>query len=158
MPYPNYFPSYQPGYFSQPVPDQLAQLRQNQQMQGMQQTIPQPQIMQPQVPQPMETNGIIWVQGEAGAKAYLVTPGSTVALWDSENQTIYLKSVDMSGMPSMRIIDYTERGGTQGKTAPPSPQVDFTQFVTRDQLEDILAERLKRPAKASKPKEDVENG
>lgn len=153
MPYPNYFPSYQPGYFTQPVPDQLAQLRQNQQMQGMQQSIPQPQM-----PHPVETNGIIWVQGEAGAKAYLVAPGSTVALWDSENQTIYLKSVDMSGMPSMRVIDYTERVGTQNKASSPAPQVDFTQFVTRDQLEDILAERLKRPANASKPKEDVENG
>ena len=54
-------------------------------------------------------SGFIWVQGEAGAKSYLVAPGSTVQLWDSESQTIYLKSADASGMPSMKILDYTIR-------------------------------------------------
>ena len=53
--------------------------------------------------------GIIWVSGEAGAKSYLVAPNSTVVLWDSEAKTIYVKSADASGMPSMKVIDYTER-------------------------------------------------
>ena len=56
-----------------------------------------------------QSNGIIWVSGEAGAKAYMVAPNNTVQLWDSESQTIYLKSADASGMPSMRILDYTIR-------------------------------------------------
>ena len=56
-----------------------------------------------------QANGIIWVQGEAGAKSYLVAPNTTVQLWDSESQTIYLKSADASGMPSMKYIDYTIR-------------------------------------------------
>lgn len=55
------------------------------------------------------TSGIIWVSGEAGAKAYLVAPNNSVQLWDSEGQTIYLKSADAAGMPSMRILDYTFR-------------------------------------------------
>lgn len=54
-------------------------------------------------------NSIIWVQGEAGAKSYLVAPNNTVQLWDSESKTIYLKSADASGMPSMKILDYTIR-------------------------------------------------
>lgn len=54
----------------------------------------------------------IWVQGEAGARAYLVAPGNTVELWDSDAQSIYLKSADASGIPSMRIIDYTFREST----------------------------------------------
>ena len=58
---------------------------------------------------PQQNNGIIWVQGEAGAKSYLVAPNTTVQLWDSEDQVIYLKSADASGMPSMRILDYKER-------------------------------------------------
>ena len=58
---------------------------------------------------PPQNNGIIWVQGEAGAKSYLVAPNTTVQLWDSEDQVIYLKSADVSGMPSMRILDYKER-------------------------------------------------
>lgn len=56
-----------------------------------------------------QSNGIIWVSGEAGAKAYMVAPNTTAQLWDSENQIIYLKSADASGMPSMRILDYTIR-------------------------------------------------
>lgn len=71
----------------------------------------QPQYQVPQVQQPVQqqSNGIIWVQGEAGAKSYLVAPNTTVQLWDSESQTIYLKSADASGMPSMKILDYTIR-------------------------------------------------
>lgn len=60
--------------------------------------------------QQQQNTGIIWVQGEAGAKSYLVAPNTTVQLWDSENQVIYLKSADASGMPSMRTLDYTIRG------------------------------------------------
>ena len=56
-----------------------------------------------------QNTGIIWVQGEAGAKSYLVAPNTTVQLWDSEAQVIYLKSSDASGMPSMKIIDYSIR-------------------------------------------------
>lgn len=61
------------------------------------------------------TNGIVWVQGEVGARSYLVSAGCTVPLWDSERQTIYIKTVDSSGIPSMRIFDYTERAQTPAK-------------------------------------------
>lgn len=69
-----------------------------------------PNIYQPSMP-PAQTmqNGIIWVQGEAGAKSYLVAPNTTVQLWDSEAQVIYLKSADASGMPSIKVLDYTIR-------------------------------------------------
>lgn len=72
-----------------------------------------PQYYQPTAPQQMQSSPLIWVQGEAGAKSYLVGPGQTVALWDSESTTVYLKSADASGMPSMKILDYTIRGGQQ---------------------------------------------
>jgi len=83
-----------------------------------------------------QSNGIIWVQGEAGAKSYMVAPNTTVQLWDSESQTIYLKSADASGMPSMRIIDYTIRDNTP-KTPNLSPQSDY---VTRSELQSVLDE------------------
>ena len=67
----------------------------------------------PQAPQNNASNGIIWVQGEAGAKSYLVAPNNTVQLWDSESQTIYLKSADASGMPSMKVLDYKIREDNQ---------------------------------------------
>ena len=77
-------------------------------------------------------SSIIWVQGEAGAKSYLVAPNNTVQLWDSERQTIYLKSADASGMPSMRILDYTFRDVPQGSQMTQKPVgVDFP---TRDEF------------------------
>ena len=66
-----------------------------------------------------QQNGIIWVQGEAGAKSYLVAPNNTVQLWDSESQTIYLKSADASGMPSMKVLDYTIRETAQNGAQKP---------------------------------------
>lgn len=69
-----------------------------------------PQYQNQQITQPQANNSsIIWVQGEAGAKSYLVAPNTTVQLWDSEQQTIYLKSADASGMPSIKVLDYTIR-------------------------------------------------
>ena len=52
---------------------------------------------------------MIWVQGEEGARGYMVAPNNTIPLWDSENQIIYVKSADNLGRPSMRILDYTIR-------------------------------------------------
>lgn len=104
MSYGNYAPFYQPGYYQSPMNDIMGQMKsQYQQQQMMMQQNAQ------MMPQQGNTNDMIWVQGESGAKAYLIAPGSTVTLWDSENPTIYIKSADASGMPSMRILDFTER-------------------------------------------------
>jgi hypothetical protein len=83
-----------------------------------------------QNPQPQPQNSMIWVQGEAGAKSYLVAPNTTIPLWDSESQTIYIKSADNSGMPSMKIIDYTIRNNPQSM---PQIKMDDT-YVTREEL------------------------
>lgn len=64
-------------------------------------------IMQPNtLMQGQGNSALIWVQGEAGAKSYMVAPNNTIALWDSESQTVYLKSADASGMPSMKVLEY----------------------------------------------------
>ena len=69
-----------------------------------------PQFQQPQAqPQTQPTTDLKWVQGEAGAKSYMVAPNTSVTLWDSETHTIYIKSANASGLPSMTIIDYTIR-------------------------------------------------
>ena len=55
------------------------------------------------------TNGFIWVQGENGAKSYLVAPNTTVMLMDSEAKRFYLKSSDASGFPMpLRVFEYEE--------------------------------------------------
>ena len=84
-------------------------------------------------------NGIIWVQGEAGAKSWAVAPGKSVMLMDSENSVFYIKTTDNSGIPlPLRIFDYTER--TQQDIAPAEAvQVTNSQYVTKDELKERLS-------------------
>ena len=105
--------------------------------------VPQQQFNQPVAPQqPTTDNGILWVQGEAGAKSWAVAPGKSVMLMDSESNTFYIKSSDNSGMPMpLRIFDYRER--TTQQTQPQVAQhveVDTSKFVTRDEFNKRLAE------------------
>lgn len=96
--------------------------------------MPQYQVQQQQTGT-QSNNSIIWVQGEAGAKSYLVAPNTTVQLWDSEKQVIYLKSADASGMPSMKILDYTIREAQQ--TIPAISQ-STTEYVTKEEFTTAL--------------------
>ena len=90
---------------------------------------------------PAVNNSIIWVQGEAGAKSYLVAPNNTVQLWDSEANTIYLKSADASGMPSMKILDYNVRNTEQPQV---TPQLQGNgAYVTVDELNAVKLELSK---------------
>lgn len=117
------------------------------------------------VPAQQTNNSIIWVQGEAGAKSYMVAPNTTVQLWDSEDQVIYLKSADASGMPSMKILDYRIREQQSSSVIPQVAPVQ--EYVTREefsQLEarikeqlDILSQPQPR-ARARKEKEAEDNG
>lgn len=125
MAYTPYYPGYQPQYYQPPMMDNLGQLRQQQYQ--------TPQAAPPQ-------NPMIWVQGEAAARAYLVANGNTVPLWDSENPVVYIKTVDASGMPSMRILDYTERAAA-AKTAPAATQAQDAEYVKRADY-DALAARV----------------
>lgn len=101
---------------------------------------PPQQAYQP-VPQQNPNSNMIWVQGEAGAKSYLLSPGNTIPLWDSEQQTIYLKSTDASGMPSMKILDYTIReqdAPHKNNLAEEKPEIDLSGFVTYDEFNNRL--------------------
>ena len=117
MPYNSYFPTNYPyvGF------------------QAPQQQMPQQQYrQQPQQPAP---NGIIWVQGLAGAKSFLLAPGQSALLMDSEAPVFYIKSADQSGMPSMQIYDYKKRETEQAAPAQAPAGVDMTQYVTWAELE-----------------------
>lgn len=92
-------------------------------------------------PQPNPSNSIIWVQGEAGAKSYLVAPNTTVQLWDSESQVIYLKSADASGMPSMKVLDYTIRDAQNAPNSPLKPSTgENTSYALKSDLGAIWSE------------------
>lgn len=91
-----YQPMYYPQQYQQPIQYQPMPMQTPQVTQPPQQPTAQP-----------TTSNIIWIQGEAGAKSHLVAPNTTVALWDSEAQRIFLKSADAAGMPTMKILNYT---------------------------------------------------
>lgn len=148
MAYGNPFGGYAPMYgypqMMQPMPDQLAQLR------GAQ---PYPQMQPQAAQQPQQGNGLLWVQGEAGARGYLVAPGQTVMLLDSEKSSFYLKSADASGVPSMRVFDYTERTSAQ------PAQEKAAQYATRAEVEEIkaqLAAIMQQTQRASRHMKEAE--
>lgn len=96
-----------------------------------------PIYQQPTPVQPMNGGGLTWVSGEAGAKSYLVSPNSTVPLFDSEGQTIYLKSADASGMPSIKVLDYTIRE----VAAPVAPiAAPVSDYATRGDIDTLRQE------------------
>lgn len=119
-----YAPFCQPNYYGNPA--------QNRQY---------PQQYQQPVYQPQQSgNGLIWVQGEAGAKSYLVAPGNTVMLMDSESERFYIKSADASGMPlPLRVFAYQELT-QQGVQAPMmAEQPNLNNFITREEFEQRIA-------------------
>lgn len=142
MAYGNYAPFYRGGFFNPmqtPTMPQMAD-NQNQFAQPYQAHTQQPQMMPTQM-SGTSSNDIIWVQGEAGAKAYLVAPNNTVTLWDSESPTIYLKTADMNGVPSMRILDFTERNINTSKTPENAPKTHECtcgdKYATKEQINDL---------------------
>ena len=107
----------------QPQRDRLAQMQAQYQQQ------------QPQVPQ--TNQGILWVQGEAGAKSYLVAPNTSVLLMDSENSQFYIKTTDQAGMPTLRTFVYQEVTGTpQNAQKQPETNLD-DKYVTRQEYNDL---------------------
>ena len=105
----------------------------------------QMQMQQPVMPvqaqQQQNNNGLIWVQGEAGAKSYLVAPNSTVLLMDSENQRFYLKSSDASGMPMpLRVFEYTEKTQNAPNKAQEAQTIDYSSFATKAELDALRSE------------------
>lgn len=160
QPYP--YPGYPPTpYYPQPVPDQLGQLRQNQMQQPMMQgpQMGQTPITPTSPSNPMAgsvQNGMIWVSGLQEANSYLIAPNSAVALWDVNNPVVYLRKADSTGKPSTVVYDLVER--TDNPPAQTAPQVDWDKVVTWDKLDEYLSERLKKPSKPTKAKENEDNG
>ena len=112
---------------------------------------PQMPMQAPQPQQQAQNNSITWVSGEAGAKAYLISPNTTMPLWDSESQTIYLKSADASGMPTMKILDYTIREQNNQHT---SALMQSSDYVTHDELS-AFEERITKMIKGGNDNESA---
>ena len=119
MAYGNYAPFYRGGYFN---PAQQPTVPQFQPMQDGGGNY-QPQYQNGAQPNFQPSSDFIWVLNENEATAFQVMPNNTVVLWDKNAPTIYVKSVNAQGVPSMRILDFTER--TQATQPANAPAVQF---------------------------------
>lgn len=116
--------------------------------QGYPQIYPQQNPVQPQ-PQQNNGSGIVWVQGIEGAKAHPVAPGQAVLLMDSDSDCMYLKSADMTGMPTLRVFDYTERkNDARGKetldVSEFATKEDISVYVTKEELKSTISDLEKK--------------
>ena len=148
MPNYNTFPSYNayPAYPANSYQQQYSQAVQPQYMgQGGNSYASQQQPV-----------GIVWVDGEVGAKAYQLPTGwpvnAPMPLWDTNDTIIYLKSTNQMGMPNpIQKVRYTMEEAP--KTAPlmstqalPSADQtahlmpDMSEYVRKDELEQMKEE------------------
>lgn len=156
-----YAPFYRPTYYDPVQQNPMGQFNQQYQQPMAQ------QMQNAQMPiQGQPTNDFLWVLNENEATSYPVAPNNTVTLWDKNLPTIYIKSVNAHGVPSMRILDFTERTSTAPRT-PAMPSFNSSDnFVTLDSFNalkcDVEALRGKldelnvKPVAKSK-KTEVEN-
>ena len=120
-----YAPFYRPTYYDQMQTPNIGQFNQ-----PYQQQIAQPvQQMQPTA---QLTNDFIWVLNENEATSYPVAPNNTVTLWDKNLPTIYIKSVNAQGVPSMRVLDFVERTATNATPPVGTAFNSPNNFVTLD--------------------------
>ena len=156
-----YAPFYRPTYYEPAQQNPMGQFNQQ-----YQQPMGQP-MQNAQTPmQTQPTNDFLWVLNENEATSYPVAPNNTVTLWDKNLPTIYIKSVNAQGVPSMRVLDFTERSAIAPKT-PSVPSFNSpNNFVTLDSFNalkgDVEALRGKLDELNAKPvakskKTEVEN-
>lgn len=170
MAYPNFYQGgYYPQYQSGAVPDMLNQYKVQYQQTPMQQPMMQ-QIPMQTITQLTQTNDMIWVLSEVEAQSYPVAPNNSVILWDKNNDVVYIKSVNVQGVPSMRVLDYKERVSDNAPKTPAEHKCtcgdkfvlkkDFqalqSEFDTlRSELEELKAKPKAKTTK--KAVEEVEN-
>lgn len=100
--------------------------------------------------------GIVWVDGEVGAKAYQLPANwpvnAPMPLWDTNDTIIYLKSTNQMGMPNpIQKVRYTMEdqprvsAAMSGQAALPPAEAhrempDMSQYVRKDELEQMKEE------------------
>ena len=145
-----YAPFYRPTYYDPVQQSQMGQFNQQ-----FQQPMGQP-MQNAQMPmQGQPTNDFLWVLNENEATSYPVAPNNTVILWDKNLPTVYIKSVNAQGVPSMRVLDFTERTATAQKQPVSGPFGSANNFVTIDSFNalkvDVAALRGKLDELNAKP-------
>lgn len=88
--------------------------------------------------QQQQNNGITWVQGIEGAKAWQMYPNSNAILMDSENDgRFYIKISDNVGMCTLRMFRYEEITNNV-----PQQNLDLSEYVKKSELEALINSML----------------
>lgn len=97
-------------------------------------------------------NNIIWVTGKENARSMQLQPNSTVILLDNDSNKFYIKTTDDIGLGKLRVFNYTEQldQPTTQQQSTNQPSIDASQFVTKQELEKMIA-KLKGELKNDKP-------
>ena len=94
-------------------------------------------VVAQQMPQQTVRNGINWVNGEEGARAFQIAPNSNVMLLDAENEGMfYIKSADNIGMSTLRIFKYKEIVDTQPVNTPQMANAPV-EYATRQEVQEL---------------------
>ena len=150
-----YMPNYNP-YMMQnngAMPDMLnsAKMQYQQPISQQQMQIPQMNVQIPKTSEP-----VIWVLNENEAVSYPVAPNNSVVLWDKSNPTIYVKSANAQGVPSIRILDFVERSETAQKSPTTHVCKCKEDYIDKKQFAELEAKFNELSAKfeslAEKPK------
>lgn len=120
----------QPYYNGGAVPDMLNQ----QKMQYQNQMQPQPM---PQQIQNNSTNDMIFVLNEVEAQSFPVLPNNTVTLWDKNQKTFYIKTVNAQGIPSIQTYDFAERTQNAPQTPAEHTCKCGDKFIPKSELTEI---------------------
>ena len=97
----------------------------------------QPYINHPAYGYSQSNNGILWVQGIEGAKAFQLMPNSNAVLLDSENDGVfYIKLSDNVGMCTLRTFEYIETTNDQ----PKDNSIDMSSYGTKSEFEKAINE------------------
>ena len=87
---------------------------------------------------PVIQNGIQWVQGIEGAKAWQLMPNGNAVLMDSENDgRFYIKTSDNVGMCNLRVFKFEEITETT-KTS----DIDLSDYVRKDELQSFISSMI----------------
>ena len=105
----------------------------------------QPQLNQPQI----STQNLIRVNGIDGAKAYQMPANSTVALFDNNEDIMYIKTTDGAGFPAIRTFAFNE------VVANTNPIQDTADYVTRDEFNKLKEELLNGKQSISRSKSNL---
>lgn len=85
-------------------------------------------------PQPPKSINMQWVQGMGAAKSFMMEPNSTMPLWDSETNTIYVKTTDIYGRTTaFKILRYEVEDVMENG-------VSMDNFVTKSEFNTIMKE------------------